>query len=300
MWRSWKTDRLTIIAVAICTFCALAVGGCSSVQSSGIDPSGEHVFTAPPPPTNYNPAAERFFDEPMGQTPSDDVAVQLKPREMVAPVGSEVVLVAGVCGPDGYLRTNRRLEWTIALGSVGHFVVVEQGTALDLLLGDFNRPRKISDVYAIGSTSRSNIRLNRGACKPENVVLVLHGEGWISLTSPIEGTSNVTVMAPEVYRWDARLQSATVHWIDAQVQYPPQAINPSGGKHVLTTTVTRHSNQMPCEGWRVRYEITDGPPAGFSPDGDRRPKCPQTRPARPASKSSKNSPRTAPTRFASK
>ncbi len=203
----------------------------------------------------------------MGRLPWDDVAVQLRPQEMVAPVGSEVVLVAGVCGPDGYLRTNRRLEWTIAPGSVGHFVAVEKGGTVDLLLGDFNWPRKIDATYAIGSTSRSNVRLNRGACVPETNVLVLRGEGWITLTSPVEGTSNVTVLAPEVYQWNARLKSAMVHWVDALVQYPPPAINPAGTRHVFTTTVTRHSNQSPCEGWRVRYEITGGPPAGFSPDG---------------------------------
>ena len=234
----------------------------------------------------------------MGRLSWDDVAVQLRPQEIVAPVGSEVVLVAGVCGPDGYLRTNRRLEWTIAPGSVGHFVAVEKGGTVDLLLGDFNWPRKIDATYAIGSTSRSNVRVNRGICSPESNVLVLRGEGWISLTSPVEGTSNVTVLAPEVYQWNARLKSAMVHWVDALVQYPPAAINPAGTRHVFTTTVTRHSNQSPCEGWRVRYEITGGPPAGFAPDGAGWWKCPPTRPARPAWKSFRSSPRTARRKFA--
>ena len=66
---------------------------------------------------------------------------------------------------------------------------------------------------------------------------MLRGQGWISLTSPVEGTSHVTVFAPEVYRWDARLKSAMVHWVDAQWRFPPPAINPAGTKHVFTTTV---------------------------------------------------------------
>ena len=104
----------------------------------------------------------------MGQLPWDDVAVLIEPRETVAPVGSEVVLIAGVLGPDGYLRTNRRLEWSVAPGSVGEFVAVEQGRHLDLLLGDFNWPRKINATTAVGSTSRSNVRLNRGTGTPED------------------------------------------------------------------------------------------------------------------------------------
>ena len=110
---------------------------------------------------------------------------------------------------------------------------------------------------------------------------MLRGQGWITLTSPIEGTSHVTVVAPEVYGWDARTKSATVHFVDAVVQYPPPAINPAGTKHVFTTTVTRHSNQSPCENWLVRYEIVGGPPAGFLPSGAHGGRSPhQLRPAR--------------------
>ena len=263
---SWTSGRLTIVAGMVC---ALAASGCSSVPSSGIDPTGEHVFAAPPPPpaAGADRSNERYFDQPLGQLPWDDVAVELQPRETVASVGSEVVLVAGVCGPDGYLRTNRRLEWSIDPGSVGQFVAVGETGLVDLMLGDFNRPRKITNTFAIGSTLRSNTRLNRGTCQPEENVYVLRGQGWISLTSPVEGTSHVTVFAPEVYSWEARLRSAMIHWVDAQWRFPPPAINPAGTKHVFTTTVMRQSNQTPCERWLVRYEISGGPPAGFSPDG---------------------------------
>jgi len=98
-------------------------------------------------------------------------------------------------------------------------------------------------------------------------VYVLRGQGWITLTSMVEGTSHVTVVAPEVYGWDARLKSAMVHWIDAAIQYPAPAINQAGTRHVFTTTVPRQTNHTPCEGWRVKYTIAGGPPAGFAPDG---------------------------------
>ncbi len=251
------------------------MAGCSSFQSSGIDPTGEHLFTPPPPPTtavavapvNPYPPNERYFDDPLGPLPWDDVAVLIEPREIVVPVGSEVVVIAGVLGPDGYLRTNRRLEWSITPGSVGQFVSVEPGTGIDLLLGDFNWPRIVNATTAVGSTSRSNVRLNRGTATPENDKYVRRGEGWITVTSPLEGTSYVNVVAPEIHNWDARRKTAVVHWVDAVAQYPPPAINPAGTKHVFTTTVTHSSNQSPCENWIVRYEIVDGPPAGFLPSG---------------------------------
>ena len=264
MRRSWTSGWLTIIVGPLCAFTTL---GCNSIPSSGIDPTGEHVFAAPVGPPNADRSNELYRDDPLGPLSWDDVAVQIQPHEMVASVGSEVVLTAGVCGADGYLRMNRRLEWSIAPGSVGQFVAVEEGTLVDMMLGDFNRPRKITNTFAIGSTSRINTRLNRGTCNPETNVYVLRGQGWISLTSPVEGTSHVTVVAPEVYSWDARTKSAMVHWVDAQWRFPPPAINPAGTKHVFTTTVVRQSNQSPCERWLVRYEIADGPPAGFAPTG---------------------------------
>jgi len=67
--------------------------------------------------------------------------------------------------------------------------------------------------------------------------------------------------------WQRRRQTATIHWVDAQWSFPPPSINPAGTRHVFTTSVTRQSDGSPCVGWRVRYEILDGPAAGFAPDG---------------------------------
>lgn len=263
MWRSWTSGRQAILTLALCALAA----GCNSVPTSGIDPSGDRIFAAPVRPVAIDRSKEEFYDQPLGQLPWDDVGLELQPRETVASVGSEVVLIAGVCGPDGYLRTNRRLEWSIDPGSVGQFVAVGETGFVDLMLGDFNRPRKITNTFAIGSTLRSSMRLNRGTCRPEENVYVSRGQGWISLTSPAEGTSHVTVFAPEVYKWESRLKAAMIHWVDAQWRFPPPAINPAGSRHVFTTTVIRQTTQVPCERWRVRYEITGGPPAGFLPDG---------------------------------
>ncbi|NQU25341.1 MAG: DUF11 domain-containing protein [Candidatus Nealsonbacteria bacterium] len=189
----------------------------------------------------------------------------LTPCYKVMSVGEEMVLVAGVGGPDNYLSTHRRLEWSLA--GDGHFVDVGRNGLVDLLLGDFNRPRKVDNSFVIGSTSRHHLRLTRGTATVADDVRVVPGQGWITLTSPVEGTSKVTVFAPDVYSWESRTRSATVHWVDAQWCIPPPAINPAGTTHVFTTCVVRQSDRNPCAGWLVRYEIVDGPPAGFAPDG---------------------------------
>jgi uncharacterized repeat protein (TIGR01451 family) len=259
MRRSWKDRRAVWIALV---FGAAALSGCAHLQAPRIDPTGQRLFVQGPVV-----AAPRWLDEPRPQLPWDDVAVTLTPAETVAPIRSEVILTAGVVGPDNFLRTNRRLEWSLDPGGVGHFVAVGRGTWTDLLLLDFNRPRKIDATFAVGSTSRQYLRLHRGTPDAEDDVCVLRGQGWISVTSPVEGTSHVSVVAPEVYPWDARQRSAAIHWVDAGWTLPSPAINPAGTSHRMTTTVYRQSDGSPCAGWVVRYRVAGGPPAGFGPEG---------------------------------
>ena len=251
--------RLITVVLAVC---GLAVSGCAYLRVPRIDPTGERIFVEPPIATT-----PQYRAEPGPALADDDVEVIVSPQVTVAPVGTEVVLVAGVRGPDGYLRTNRRLEWSLSSGGVGHFVAVGKNGPVDLLLGDFNRPRKVDNTFAVGSTSRNYVRLDRGTTTTLDDVYVLRGQGWITLSSPVEGTSQVAVLAPDVHGWEGRTRDATVQWVDAQWCFPPPAINPAGTRHVFTTTVMRQTDQSPCAGWLVRYEIVDGPPAGFAPEG---------------------------------
>jgi len=252
--RRTAVGYLALVAIP----CAVLLCGCAEFQSPRIDPTGQRLFAEP---------ATKYRDEPGPMASWDPVDLILTPRVTVAPVGSEVVLVAGVRGQDQYLITNERLHWTLDQGGVGEFVQIQPGSWCDFLVCDFTRPHLVDATYAIGSTSRKSIRLTRGTPSTEDDVCVLRGQSWISVTSPVEGSSLVTAFAPSVYGWEQRKQTATIHWVDAQWRFPPPAINPAGTRHVFTTTVMRQTDQSPCAGWRVRYQIADGPAAGFAPSG---------------------------------
>jgi uncharacterized repeat protein (TIGR01451 family) len=243
--------------------CALCLTGCA--MQSGIDPSGQGIL-APVAPQGNCPQT-RFRDYPHAQRSWDDVGVTLNPATVVAPVGSEVILLGGVKGRDNCLRTNRRIDWSITEGSVGHFVDVGENGWCDYLAGDFTHRRKVDNSYAIGSTSYHGLRLHRGTPNTDDDVHVLSGQGWVSLTSPIEGASNVTLYAPDVYAWNARTASAVVHWVDSRWRLPSPASATAGTRHLLSTRVERQSDGSPVVGWRVRYTITSGPDAGFDPHG---------------------------------
>ncbi len=272
----------------------LVVAGCAEFHPLRIDPSGEHLLIsdAPPPaavpclpgttptPVPAAPGSVALAPVPAltpipattarppvaaGQqvSPYSDVAAMLSPFSTVMPVGSQLVLLGGVRGGDGYLRTNRRLEWWLVPNSVGQFTGIGENHFTDFLVGDFTRPRVVSNTFAIGSTTRVAER----AGGPGNSVNVARGQGWVTVSSPVEGISHVTVVAPDVVVPAERAKSAIIYWIDAQFGFPTPAIVPAGTKQSLTTTVWRQSNHCPRPGWIVRYEVACGPPAAFGPAG---------------------------------
>lgn len=208
-----------------------------------------------------------FWQQPGHKHHYPNTSVMVGPKQIIAPVGTEVVVQSGVCGKDGHLMANQRVEWTIAPGSVGHFVEVDPDNPRDWLNFFRDDPKKVDATYAVGVTSSRYEVLNRGTPEASDDIAILRGQAWTTVTSPIEGTSHVTAMSPDVYQWERRKATATIHWIDAQWALPPSASNPAGTKHMLTTLVTRRSNGTPLVGWLVRYEIAGGPPAGFAPDG---------------------------------
>ncbi len=174
-------------------------------------------------------------------------------------------MVAGVNGGDGYYHTNRRLEWWLAPNSVGQFTAICNNglTVADVMVGDFTRPHLTSPKSAVGTTSSVAQR----AGGPYSSVYVARGQGWVTVSSLIEGVSQVSVVAPDVVLPAQRSKSATIYWIDAQIAMPTPCSLAAGGRQSLTTTVLRQTNRAGRAGWIVHYEAIGGLPVLFGPNG---------------------------------
>ena len=133
---------------------------------------------------------------------------------------------------------------------------------------DFPHLRKKSSKkdgsYALGVTSTKRTLITRGNLKPHDDVQLEKGQTWISVSSPSEGTSKVTVLAPESDCWDQRKATATIYWVDANWTFPRPEIASAGQNVELTTRVTRSEDVLPARGWKVRYEILQGGLATFA------------------------------------
>jgi uncharacterized repeat protein (TIGR01451 family) len=238
---------------------ACATPGACPCPLPTIDQTGEHIFAPQPPHYHKVPHPWHEQHRPAG--------VVIWPRRVIAPVGSEVVMLAGVCDKDSRLRADENVEWILAPGGVGHFVAVGRRNSLHVLNLLTEAPKKIDNTYMLGTTSSHYLLLTRGTPTTDDDITVQKGQAWATVSSPVEGTSYVSVYGPRVFGWDRHQQTAEIYWVDAQWQFPPPAVNPVGTRHVFTTIVSKYSNRAPVIGWRVRYEITGGPEAGFAPDG---------------------------------
>lgn len=193
--------------------------------------------------------------------------IQLTPMRVVAPVGGEVVLLAGICGPDGYLVNREPLEWMLSPDSVGTFIEVGDDK-LGTLTSLFHRTPKIEKLdvdFARGRTSSKRTVITRGTPNCNDDIELREGQTWLSVSSPSEGVSRITVLAPDSEIWDRRRLTSTIYWVDAQWEFPAPQIERTGEPISLTTHVTKAENLVPAEGWIVEYTILDPSIAVFDP-----------------------------------
>ncbi|MFN3190816.1 MAG: hypothetical protein ACE361_09870 [Aureliella sp.] len=206
---------------------------------------------------------QRHFDRPgkLGE-------IQLTPMRVVAPVGGEVVLLAGICGEQGRLVKRQPLEWMLSPDSVGTFIQVgddKPGKLSSFFLHD-PKIEKLDVDFARGRTSAKRTIITRGTPNCNDDIELREGQTWLSVSSPSEGVSRITALAPHSEIWDHRRLTATIYWVDAQWEFPRPAIERVGQPIELLTRVTKAENLVPAEGWIVQYTIVDPSIAAFSSD----------------------------------
>ena len=193
--------------------------------------------------------------------------LQLTPMRIVAPVGGEVVLLAGICGQDGYLVKREPLEWMLSPESVGQIIQVNDdapGKLSSLLHPHRPKVEKLDVDFAKGRTSAKPQIIDRGTPNCDDDIHLREGETWISISSPTQGTSRITALAPESDIWDRRRKTAVIYWVDAQWEFPNPQIVKADQRALLRTKVTKAEGLVPASGWLVQYTIVDPNIATFA------------------------------------
>jgi uncharacterized repeat protein (TIGR01451 family) len=193
----------------------------------------------------------------------------LTPTTIVAPVGGEVILLAGVCGKDEYLVTNEPIEWMLSPGGVGEFLEVGDDAKgqrrSSWKRDDSPKVEKLDVDFARGRTSREAGRITRGTSDKSDDLPIRKGQTWISLTSASEGVSKITALAPDSDVWDKRRQTATIYWVDASWTLPEPQFVRSGDQVQLIARVMKAEGIIPATGWTVKFRVTNPGFAKFMP-----------------------------------
>ncbi|XZE17789.1 hypothetical protein SH449x_003068 [Pirellulaceae bacterium SH449] len=287
-WHSFRVMPTWIVLIA--GFAGLLFAGCQTLTLPRIDPTGNRIFAPggttiinPLSPTNGYPSTAPAFRDPpkppkcidgescqgclscftkKGNSPPDFERgrcgeLLLTPNRLVAPVGGEVILLAGVCGKDGLLVTGEQIEWMLSPESVGQ--IVDVGDDAKGQKPSFWKKSEIVKVeklgvdFARGRTSRESSVITKGTADPSDDLPLRKGQTWVSLTSPSEGTSKVTVLAPSSDVWDKRRQTATIYWVDASWDFPQPVVEINGAPAILATKVMKSDGYVAAEGWTVSY-----------------------------------------------
>lgn len=235
-------------------------------STPGLPATAPPVLTAPPAgapstaPLVGPTGAPQAMTAGMVGAPRD--VLTMTPERILAPVGSEVVLKSSICTGDGYTLADQKIEWMLGRNGVGQFVELGGKGLMHPAWLPWNQPKKVDNYYAVGYTATGPLCVTRGTEDPTDDVEINRGDAWVSVHSPVEGTSYVTSYAQQVPGWGDRRATATIYWVDVQWVFPPATVSSSGRPETLTTTVTRQTDGTPLEGWIVRYEVDDGAAGG--------------------------------------
>ncbi len=292
----------------VCGSLCILLSGCKTLTLPAINPNGGTIFSgqtttlvSPHGANNGYPAQGPAYQTPPepkkcmhgvpmggdgksghpcklckgGHTTADEARARcgellLTPTKLVAPVGGEVILLAGICGKDGMLVTGEPIEWMLSPESVGQIIDVgdnnqSQKQHLFKKHQSQNDAGKIDVDFARGRTSTEPGKITRGTSRTDDDLPIRKGQTWLSLSSPSEGVSKVTVMAPESEAWDKRRQTATIYWVDARWEFPQIQQAQSGQRITLVTKVSKADGLVPAEGWIVRYRSLNPEIARFLP-----------------------------------
>ncbi|MFM7931367.1 MAG: hypothetical protein ACKO9Q_26990, partial [Pirellula sp.] len=147
---------------SVCGSLCILLSGCKTLTLPAINPNGGTIFSgqtttlvSPHGANNGYPAQGPAYQTPPepkkcmhgvpmggdgksshqcklckgGHTTADEARARcgellLTPTKLVAPVGGEVILLAGICGKDGMLVTGEPIEWMLSPESVGQIIDV--------------------------------------------------------------------------------------------------------------------------------------------------------------------------------
>ncbi len=250
---------------------------------------GPRIQPAEPRVPEYDPCAKAPPPPPTPPVPSAvpaSVAIdeRVSPAVDCNPVRTQHTIVVTVFDSCGNPLPGQRVEWILArhAEAVGDIVAVDDQYGVGAIAPlpgpavSTNAGNKFDNQYAVSVTNFEDELIdaanNYPYVDPTGMRLpdirVGRGQSWITVTSVVEGVTDVIAYVPAIKDGAKHKAFAKKIWADFDVKFPDSATNllPAAA-HPFTVTVRRASDGSGLPGSMVEAEVLDGPPAAFDGGG---------------------------------
>ena len=131
------------------------------------------------------------------------------------------------------------------------------GVEVEFFLNRFNEA--VGDVVSLGGENPRKVDNLFG-----RVITDDNGQATLTITATRIGDTDVTAFVPQIADDYAHKVFAVKHWIDMQVEFPPDAINLVGTDHPILVRVFKVTDGSPLSDVKVSWAIIDSdPPASI-------------------------------------
>ncbi|WP_372370990.1 hypothetical protein [Candidatus Uabimicrobium sp. HlEnr_7] len=180
----------------------------------------------------------------------------IDPVAAVNPVKTQHTFVVTVYDENGNPLGGQRVEWILSRGNICVGDIVEHDDKGAIVGGE--KVNKLSNHYTVSYTNDGPRTLDFGNDNPNDDLNLTVGQTWCTITSPIEGETHVIAFCPGIKDASQHKVYAVKYWIDADIQWPINAINRVGDPHTFTFKLIKASSRTPLPGYRVRWKLVEG------------------------------------------
>lgn len=214
--------------------------------------------------------AQEVTTEAVVMNDDDNAAYSITVDPMVDtnPVKTQHTMVATVYDRNGNPLPNQRVEWILARTPNGVGDIVEHDDMNAIVGGQ--KIVKLGNQYSVTYTNNADSVLTFGNDDPKDDIHLTKGQTWLTITSPVEGTTHIIAFCPNIKDASKHKVFALKHWFDAEIGWPEDAVNKVGTPHTFSFKLIKASTGTPLVGYKVRWELLpEGVPAhiGDDPEG---------------------------------
>ena len=269
---TFKSIPWIVGIVAVLALAGVIAGTMLSNQSSStvapviathVGPMQSNEIEAPSPATTSVATYTRYPQVRLDQETRADIAAS----ETVAAISKTTIAQQDAAGPvPTQVTISPTEDWnsifsqhTFTVSVNGEDGAPANGVEVEVFLNRFGDA--VGDIVNLGGENPRKVDNFFG-----RVITNEEGEATLTITATRTGDTDVTAFVPQIADDNSHKVFAVKHWIDMNVEFPPDAVNLVGTDHPLLVRITKVSDGSPIPGVEVSWAIIDGDPTATIDD----------------------------------